>query len=119
MTQGLRAIVESSTPAPNGTATHKLVFAGKTIRTLTGNGSVKDLLTELAAGINAPIDLRVKELLEANNREVARRRTAEDILRRLLIAVEQIDAEPPGHVGLDEDLYQAALSDARAVRANG
>lgn len=58
-------------------------------------------------------DARVAELLAANNREVNRRRTVEDELRRLLIAVEQVE-----YIGLDEDLYQAALSGARAVLAH-
>lgn len=57
---------------------------------------------------------RKADLLIANNREINRRREVEETLRRLLIAVEQVD-----YVGLDEDLYQAALSDARAVLAAG
>lgn len=58
-------------------------------------------------------DSRVAELLAANNREVNRRRAAEDALHGLLAAVEQVE-----QIGLDEDLYQAALSQARAVLAN-
>lgn len=43
-------------------------------------------------------------------RETTRRRTVEAALRCLLIVVEQVE-----HIGLDEDLYQAAISGARAV----
>lgn len=64
---------------------------------------------EFAGRINALIDARISELLAANTREVERRRAAEEALRRLVIAVEQVEH------GLDEDLYQAAMSDARAV----
>lgn len=44
------------------------------------------------------------------NTEIERRRAAEDALRRLLIAVEQVE-----YIGLGDEVYQAAMSDARAV----
>lgn len=72
-----RATVESGPTAPNGNAVHKLTFAGKVIITRTGLDAVRAQLDELAEGINGPIEARVTELLEANNREVERRRQAE------------------------------------------
>lgn len=86
-----RAIVDSGTRAPNGTAVHKLFFAGTPIRTLTGGDQVREYLEGLAAAINGPIEARIAEMLTAVSREIERRleaeRDAERFEERLRTAV--------------------------------